>query len=110
MQFIIRSYRSADVEEMAQLFYHTVHHVNAADYAPGQLQAWASGRVDLAAWDASFRAHTTLVARRMDGLSGLPTGMGADILTGCMCIRIIRDAALLPPYAIAWRRAQKRKR
>lgn len=44
MQFIIRSYRSTDVEEMAQLFYHTVHHVNAADYTPGQLQAWASGR------------------------------------------------------------------
>ena len=62
MQFIIRSYRSTDVEEMAQLFYHTVHHVNAADYTPGQLQAWASGQVDLAAWDASFRAHTTLVA------------------------------------------------
>lgn len=32
------------------------------DYTPQQLDAWADGQVDLAAWDASFQAHTTLVA------------------------------------------------
>ena len=30
--------------------------------APEQLDAWADGRVELAAWDASFRAHDTRVA------------------------------------------------
>ncbi len=62
MQIQIRGYRPEDVAEIAQLFYDTVHHVNAADYTPSQLRAWANGQVDLAAWDASFRAHTTLVA------------------------------------------------
>ena len=38
------------------------HQVTAADYTPAQLDAWADGRVDLAAWDSSFQAHTTLVA------------------------------------------------
>ena len=54
MQIQIRGYRPEDVAEIAQLFYDTVHHVNAADYTPSQLRAWANGQVDLAAWDASF--------------------------------------------------------
>ncbi len=62
MPIQIRPYRPHDISEMAQLFYDTVHQVNAADYTPAQLDAWANGQVDLAAWDASFQAHVTLVA------------------------------------------------
>lgn len=58
----IRAYRSEDCPALAELFYDTVHTVNARDYGPEQLDAWADGRVDLAAWDRSFLAHTTLVA------------------------------------------------
>lgn len=58
----IRPYAPEDVQEMADLFYDTVHAVNARDYAPEQLDAWATGEVDLDAWDRSFRAHRTLVA------------------------------------------------
>ena len=58
----LRPYRSEDCPAMAALFYDTVHNVNARDYTPEQLAAWADGQVDLAAWDASFLAHTTLVA------------------------------------------------
>ena len=58
----IRPYTPEDVQEMADLFYDTVHAVNARDYAPEQLDAWATGEVDLDAWDRSFRAHRTLVA------------------------------------------------
>ena len=55
---------------MAKLFYDTVHSVNAADYEPRQLVAWADGQVDLEAWDASFRAHRTLVAEEKGELIG----------------------------------------
>lgn len=58
----LRPYRSEDCPALAALFYDTVHTVNARDYTPEQLDAWADGQVDLAAWDASFLAHTTLVA------------------------------------------------
>lgn len=58
----LRPYRSEDCPALAALFYDTVHTVNARDYTPEQLDAWAGGRVDLDAWDASFLAHTTLVA------------------------------------------------
>ena len=58
----LRPYRSEDCPALAALFYDTVHTVNARDYTPEQLDAWADGQVDLVAWDASFLAHTALVA------------------------------------------------
>lgn len=58
----IRPYTSADCPVLAELFYNTVHTVNAADYSREQLDAWATGTVDMAAWDASFLAHRTLIA------------------------------------------------
>ena len=58
----IRSYRAADCPLLAQLFYDTVHTVNARDYSPAQLAAWATGSVDLAVWNRSFLQHHTLVA------------------------------------------------
>ena len=60
----IRPYRSSDCPALAELFYQTVHTVCARDYSPEQLDAWADGRVELAAWDASFRAHDTRAAGR----------------------------------------------
>ena len=58
----IRGYQRSDCEAMAELFYQTVHSVNAPDYTREQLDAWATGRVDLEAWDRSFAAHETVVA------------------------------------------------
>lgn len=66
----LRPYRPEDCPELARLFYDTVHTVNAADYSPEQLSAWASGEVDLASWNASFLAHRTLVAEGEDGILG----------------------------------------
>lgn len=58
----LRPYRPADCPHLAELFTSTVHTVCARDYTQAQLDAWADGQVDLAAWNASFLAHTTLVA------------------------------------------------
>lgn len=63
----IRKYRHADCGQMAKLFYDTVHTVCAEDYTEEQLDAWATGEVDLAQWDKSFSEHLTLVAE-MDGI------------------------------------------
>ncbi len=62
MEMIIRKYNSADCAEMAQLFYNTVHTVNARDYTQQQLNAWATGKVDLVQWNESFCRHFTFVA------------------------------------------------
>lgn len=66
----IRSYRPEDCEAMAELFYQTVHTVNARDYSSEQLDAWASGKVDLASWNTSFLMHHTLVAEEDGRLIG----------------------------------------
>ena len=58
----LREYQHSDCTQLADLFYQTVHSVNAKDYTQEQLDAWASGEVDLKAWDASFWAHKTIIA------------------------------------------------
>lgn len=47
---------------MAELFYQTVHAVNAADYTKEQLDVWATEKMNLADWDRSFLEHRTVVA------------------------------------------------
>lgn len=59
---IVRKYQSTDCKEIADLFYETVHYVNAKDYSKEQLNAWASGNINLAEWNKSFLEHITVVA------------------------------------------------
>ncbi len=58
----IRVYQSSDCEKLAELFYNTVHTVNAKDYTKEQLDVWATGIVDLEKWNQSFEEHYSLVA------------------------------------------------
>jgi len=67
---IIRRYHPSDCEEIAELFYQTVHVVNAGDYTKEQLDAWASGHVDLEEWNQSFLEHFTVVAVEQDRIAG----------------------------------------
>lgn len=66
----IREYKPADCEQMAELFYNTVHSINAKDYAEEQLNVWATGRVDLQEWNPSFINHKTIVAIENDEIVG----------------------------------------
>lgn len=59
---IIRKYRPDDCKAVAELFYNTVHTINAKDYRQEQLNVWATGKVDLEKWNASFLQHYTVVA------------------------------------------------
>lgn len=74
----IRRYEPGDVGELAELFYQTVHTVNAGDYTQEQLDAWADGNVDLKAWDRSLREHVSLVAV----VGGVIAGFGDIDQTG----------------------------
>ena len=65
----LREYQPSDCAQMAELFYQTVHSVNAKNYTKEQLDAWAIGEVDLQAWDKSFRAHETICGTGLQGLS-----------------------------------------
>ncbi len=69
---MLREYRSSDCDELIRLFYNTVHTINARDYDPDQLDAWATGSEDAAVWDASFKRHRCFVAVR----NGVIVGFG----------------------------------
>ena len=58
----IREYQPSDCKEMAELFYNTVHTINAKDYSKEQLDAWTTGRVDLEKWNRLFQEHYSVVA------------------------------------------------
>lgn len=66
----IREYKPADCEQLAELFYNTVHSINAKDYTEEQLNVWATGRVDLQEWNLSFLKHKTVVAIEGDEIVG----------------------------------------
>ena len=59
---LIRKYQTSDCKTLAELFYNTVHVVNAKDYTKEQLDAWATGRVDLDKWNQLFLEHYSIVA------------------------------------------------
>lgn len=67
---VIRKYIESDVNNLANLFYDTVHHVNAEDYILEQLNVWATGKVDLDKWNQSFLEHYTVVAIDDDRIVG----------------------------------------
>lgn len=58
----LREYQHSDCEQLAELFYQTVHSVNAKDYTKEQLDVWATGKVDLCEWNCSFLKHRTIIA------------------------------------------------
>ncbi|MNM93158.1 putative N-acetyltransferase YafP [compost metagenome] len=58
----IRHYQPSDLAQISRLFYDTVHTINAADYSQEQLDVWATGHLDLKAWNESFLAQHTFVA------------------------------------------------
>ena len=65
----IRRYQPADCAQVMQLFYDTVHTVNARDYTPEQLDAWAPRQADAARWAQMLAGQVTYVAEE-----------GADII------------------------------
>lgn len=66
----IRKYQSTDCKELTELFYNTVHIVNAKDYTKEQLDVWAPRQVDLKKWNRSLQEHFSIVAVENDVIVG----------------------------------------
>lgn len=49
-----------------------MHTVNLKDYTKTQVDVWASGNVDIEAWDKSFKNHYTVISED----KGIITGFG----------------------------------
>lgn len=75
---IIRKYLPSDCKHLAKLFYQTVHSINAKDYTDEQLNAWATGNVDMEGWNRSLSENFSLVAMK----DGIIIGFGDIDRTG----------------------------
>jgi putative acetyltransferase len=62
--FRIRPARGNDAPQIARLFFQTVHRVNARDYSPDQIAAWAPPAYSDAHWQRRLRQDYSLVAER----------------------------------------------
>ena len=62
----VRNLEAADVPAVAALFTDTVRSVNARDYTPEQVEAWAPRPPDVPSWERSFAGRTALVVE-VDG-------------------------------------------
>jgi putative acetyltransferase len=67
---ILRPFQPADAPALLSLFRETVRRVNARDYAPDQLRAWASHDIDPGAWAQRFIGRFVVVAEDL----GQPVG------------------------------------
>jgi putative acetyltransferase len=59
---VIRAVQPSDLTEIARLFYETVHHVNAQDYTPEQIEAWAPEVYESSFWADRFQNYPVYVA------------------------------------------------
>ncbi len=61
----IRKFQDSDIDQIVSLFYETVHSVNAQDYSPEQLEAWAPKNekdIIIENWKKSMSRNITYVA------------------------------------------------
>ncbi|HAD14449.1 MAG TPA: GNAT family N-acetyltransferase [Saprospirales bacterium] len=57
----LRPYRSVDKRIVQKLFYDTVHEINARDYSPDQIKAWAPEIPDREGWSRLDQQYAYLV-------------------------------------------------
>lgn len=66
----LRNYQNGDCEKIAELFYQTVHSVNAKDYPTEQLFAWAKDDKQLQTRRADLSKQKTLIAETGGDIAG----------------------------------------
>ena len=69
---IIAEFESRDLEEILDLFYNTIHSVNARDYSKNQLDAWGIANPDRDRWLLRLSRNKTYVAK----LNNIIVGFG----------------------------------
>lgn len=95
-------YQASDCKELTNLFYNTVHNVNAKDYTKEQLYVWATEQVDLEKWNLSLQEHFSVVAVDDEIIIGFGDMIKQAILTVCLFTPIIKEKVLQQLFVINW--------
>lgn len=76
----LRRFEKSDFKSVSELFYETVHTVNAKDYSKEQLFAWAKDKDSLNTRQADLLKQKTLIAE----IDGVTVGFGSIDKSGCL--------------------------
>ena len=107
----LREYQHSDCEQLAELFYQTVHSVNAKDDTKEQLDVWVTGKGDLCEWNSYFLKHKTIVAVENGKIVGFgDTWTALAIWTGFMFIKTTSVRVLPLQFVMRWNLFQREKR
>lgn len=72
----IRCYDPTDAIGLLDMFQQTIRAINSADYAPTQIDAWASDEIDVNEWRERFTdrfAHVAMLDGRIVGFTDMTT-------------------------------------
>lgn len=59
----IRAYKKEDASFLAAIFFNTIHNINAKDYSPEQINAWAPpSSLEAEGWMEKWQNHPPIVA------------------------------------------------
>lgn len=67
---IIRAYLPSDLNNILNLFRETIRTINARDYTPAQIKAWASDNIDYDRWNSRLSSSCTFVVEGNNELLG----------------------------------------
>lgn len=63
VKIIIRQYTSEDAQDLANIYYNTIHNINSQDYSEEQVNAWApTSSLELTGWKKKWENIIPLVA------------------------------------------------
>ncbi len=69
--FVIRSYQAEDFDTVLKMHEDTVRTINAKDYSPRQIEAWATkDELDIASWRQALSSSYSVVAESQGHLVG----------------------------------------
>lgn len=84
----IRNYAMSDCGPITEVFYQTVHAVNAKDYTKEQLDAWAAKEINLEKWHQKLSESNAVVAVEND----IIVGFGNILVSGYLdCLYVHKD-------------------
>ena len=66
----IRPYKESDVPAISRLYFNTIHRINARDYTPQQIRAWAPTIYANSYWLQRFARRRVLVVEDKDRILG----------------------------------------
>lgn len=67
---VLKQVEECDATQLCALFYNTVHKINAKDYTPSQLDAWAPEDIDISTYIKKIMSKYAIVAKDAENILG----------------------------------------